>query len=75
MVDVMTIIKNRKAIYGAIGAIESNLIMEDYDLAIEKAYDIISSLKALQANQKIDLAEIDRVIDYIKQWEVQDVQV
>lgn len=75
MVDVMTIIKHRKAIYGAIGAIESNLIMEDYDLAIEKAYDIISSLKALQANQKIDLAEIDRVIDYIKQWEVQDVQV
>ena len=73
--DVMTIIKHRKAIYGAIGAIESNLIMEDYDLAIEKAYDIISSLKALKANQKIDLAEIDRVIDNIQQWEVQDVQV
>lgn len=75
MVDVLTVIKHRKAIYGAIGAIEFNLIMEDYDLAIARAYDIIRSLKALQANQKIDLAEVDRVIDHIQQWEVQDVQV
>lgn len=75
MVDVMTIIKHRKAIYGALGAVEKNMVLEDYDSAIKRAYDIIRSLKALQANQKIDLAEIDRVIDYIKQWEVQDVQV
>lgn len=75
MVDVMTIIKHRKAIYGALGEVETNMLLEDYDLALEGAYDIISSLKALQANQKIDLAEVDRVIDHIQQWEVQDVQV
>ncbi|MFJ7646899.1 hypothetical protein ACIQ1H_05090 [Lysinibacillus sp. NPDC097279] len=75
MVDVLAVIKHRKAIYGALGAVETNMVLEDYDLAIERAYDIIRSLKALQANQKIDLAEIDRVIDHIRQWEVEDVQV
>ncbi|WP_431808229.1 hypothetical protein [Lysinibacillus sphaericus] len=75
MVDVLTVIKHRKAIYRALGAVETNMVLEDYDLAIERAYDIISSLKALQANQKIDLAEVVRVIDHIQQWEVQDVQV
>ncbi|MFJ7842043.1 hypothetical protein ACIQXG_21685 [Lysinibacillus sphaericus] len=75
MVDVLTVIKHRKAIYGALGAVETNMVLEDYDLAIERAYDIIRSLKALQANQKRDLAEVDRVIDHIQQWEVQDVQV
>lgn len=75
MVDVLTVIKHRKAIYGALGALETNMVLEDYDLAIERAYDIIRSLKALQANQKIDLAEVDRVIDHIQQWEVQDVHV
>ncbi len=71
----MTIIKHRKAIYRALGAVETNMLLEDYDLAIERAYDIIRSLKALQAHQKIDLAEVDRVIDHIRQWEVQHVQV
>lgn len=75
MVDVLTVIKHRKAIYGAFGAVETNMVLEDYDLAIERAYDIIRSLKALQAHQKIDLAEVDRVIDHIQRWEVQDVQV
>lgn len=75
MVDVLKVIKHRKAIYVALGAVETNMVLEDYELAIERAYDIIRSLKALQANQKIDLAEIDRVIDHIQQWEVQDVQV
>ena len=75
MVDVLTVIKHHKAIYVALGAVETNMVLEDYDLAIERAYDVISSLKALQANQKVNLAEIDRVIDHIWQWEVQDVQV
>lgn len=71
----MTIIKHRKAIYGAFGAIESNMILEDYDIAIERGYDIIRSLKALQGSQKIDFAEVDKVIKNLQQMEVQNVQV
>lgn len=73
--DVMTIIKHRKAIYGAWGSIETNVIMEDYDVAIERAYDIIRSLEALQASQKIDYLEVDKVINCLQQLEVQNVQV
>lgn len=71
----MTIIKHRKAIYGAFGAIETNLILEDYDVAIERAYDIIRSLEALQGSQKIDFAEVDKVIKNLQQMEVQNVQI
>ena len=75
MVDVMKMIKHRKAIYGAIGAIETNLVMEDYDVAIERAYDIIRSLKALQASQKIDYAEVDKIINGLQQLEVPNAQI
>ena len=75
MVDVMTIIKHRKAIYGAISAIETNVVMEDYDVAIERAYDIIRSLEELQANQKIDYGKVDKIINSLKKLEVPNVQV
>lgn len=75
MVDVMKIIKHRKAIYGAISAIETNVVMEDYDVAIERAYDIIRSLEELQANQKIDYGKVDKIINSLKKLEVPNVQV
>lgn len=75
MVEVLKIIKHRKAIYGAIGAIETNVVMEDYDIAIERAYDIIRSLEALQASQKIDYVEIDMVINSLRKLEVPNVQI
>ncbi|MGE7672948.1 hypothetical protein ACQKMV_05090 [Lysinibacillus sp. NPDC094403] len=70
----MKIIKHRKAIYGTIGAMEVNLVMEDYDVAIERAYDIIRSLEALQASQKINY-EVDIVINSLRKLEVPNVQV
>lgn len=71
----MKIIKHRKAIYRAFGAIESNMILEDYDVAIERAYDIIRSLEAFQGSQKIDFAEVDKVIKNLQQMEVRNVQI
>jgi hypothetical protein len=73
--DVMKIIKHRKAIYGAIGAIETNVVMEDYDVAIERAYDIIRSLEELQANQKIDYVKLDKLIHSLQMLDVPNVQV
>jgi len=73
--DVMKIVKHRKAIYGAIGAIETNVVMEDYDVAIERAYDIIRSLEALQASQKIDYVKVDKIINSLKKLEVPNAQV
>ncbi|MGE7947938.1 hypothetical protein [Lysinibacillus sp. NPDC093688] len=71
----MKIIKHRKAIYGAIGALEVNVVIEDYEVAIERAYDIIRSLEALQASQKIDYVKVDKIIKGLKQLEVPNVQV
>ena len=73
--DIMTFIKHRKAIYGAIGAIETNVVKEDYDVAIERAYDIIRSLEALQASQKIDYVKVDKIINSLQKFEVPNVQV
>lgn len=35
--DVLTTTKHRKAIYAAIGSLETNLVMGDYELAVERA--------------------------------------
>lgn len=75
MVEVLKIIKHRKAIYGVIGSIETHVVMEDYDIAIERAYDIIRSLEALQASQKIDYVEVDMVINSLRKLEVPNVQI
>ncbi|QQP10458.1 hypothetical protein FJQ98_14290 [Lysinibacillus agricola] len=69
----MTIIKHRKAIYGAWGAIETNVVMEEYDVATERAYDIIRSLEALQSSQKIDYVKVDKIINSLQQLEVPNV--
>ncbi|KOS64658.1 hypothetical protein AN161_01155 [Lysinibacillus sp. FJAT-14222] len=71
--DIMTIIKHRKAIYGAWGAIETNVVMEEYDVATERAYDIIRSLEALQSSQKIDYVKVDKIINSLQQLEVPNV--
>ena len=65
--DVVTVIKHRKAIYGALAAIETNMVMEDYDLAIERAYDIIRSLEVLQTTPNIDYSAVDQIIDRLQQ--------